>query len=252
MKLTVLGSGTFISGPERATTGFALQLPSQTIAIDLGTGCFKNMQKAGIDYSKISNLFFTHFEHPGHINDLSAFLFARKGLAMLGLAGKNQINLFGGPGFNGFVESLIKTYLSLQSLPFKLSISELEQFGTKKFPDFMLTTKAMKHVQSSLGFRFEANGKSVAFSGDTEPNENLVDLAKDADLLVAECNYAEKKGEGHMNAEQAAEIAVRASAKALLLHHFSPEAENKDINAIAAKKFNGKIYIAEDLMQVKI
>lgn len=252
MKLTVLGSGSFISGPERATTGFALELPGQITIIDLGTGCFKNLQKAGIDYSKISSLFFTHFEHPDHSLDLISFLFARQGLAKSGLSPATQVNLFGGPGFEGFCKNIRLLFPYFEKLVFNLTATELEPFATKKFPGFVLTTKAMKHVPSSLGFRFEANGKSIVFSGDTEPNENLVDLAKDADLLVAECNFSEKKAEGHMNAEQAGEVASKAGAKALLLHHFSPEAEKADLKAIAAKKFNGEILLAKDLMEVQV
>ncbi len=245
MKLTVLGSGS--ANSNRVTTGFVLELLKQTIVIDLGFGCFKNMQSAGIDYSKVNNLFFTHCEHPDHINDLAAFLFARKGLTE-----KNQINLFAGKGLKNFVQNMFRLYPLFENLPFKLNVVELEAHSTNKFPNFSLITKKMKHMSSSLGFRFEANGKSVVFSGDTEQNENLVDLAKNADLFVAECNFGEKKGEDHMNAEQVASIAARANAKELLLHHFSPEAEKADTKALAAKKFKGKIYVAKDLMQVNV
>jgi len=250
MKLTVLGSGS--TNSSRATIGFVLELPNQSIAIDLGFSCFKNMQKTGIDYSKINNIFFTHVEHPDHINDLTAFLFARKGLADSGLSEEIQINLFAGQGLKKFVQNLFVLYPLFENLPFKLKVTELEAHSKNKFPNFSLTTKKMKHRPSSLGFRFEAGGKSIVFSGDTEQNENLVELAKNADLLVAECNFGEEVGGDHMNAEQVAVIAARANAKALLLHHFSPEAEKVDTKAIAAKKFNGVIYVAEDLMQVTV
>ena len=76
MKLTVLGSGS--TNSSRATIGFALEFPKETIVIDLGFSCFKNMQKANVDYSKINNIFFTHVEHPDHINDLAAFFVCKK------------------------------------------------------------------------------------------------------------------------------------------------------------------------------
>jgi len=253
MKLTVLGSGTLISGPERAATGFVLEIGGQPIAVDLGFGCLKNMQRAGIDFSKVNNLFFTHFEHPDHVNDLSAFIFARKGLVDLGCSSPVQVNLFGGPGFSGFFERLLGAYPFLKNLPFKLAASDLEPYGSRKFGEFSLKTKPMSHAPSSIGMRFEAGQKSVVFSGDTEANENIVELAKGADLLVLECNYGKEAPKfGHLNAEIAGGIAARAEAKAVLLSHLLPETEKQSIKKMAAKKFGGKIIVAKDLMDVSV
>jgi ribonuclease BN (tRNA processing enzyme) len=253
MKLTVLGSGSLISGPERAMSGFVLQFSGQAIAIDLGTGCFKNMQRAGVDYSKISNLFFTHFEHPDHIADLVGFLFARKGLVDLGVSKPTQMNLFGGPGFAGFMKRLFLAFPLFENMPFRVTVSELAGVSSRKFPGFLLKTRPMKHAASSIGFRFEAGGKSVAFSGDTEFNDNLASLAENAGLLVADCNYAEQPPKwGHMNAMVAAKAASVAKAKALLLSHFLPETAKANLKALAAVNFSGKILVAKDLMEVTV
>jgi len=252
MKLTVLGSGGFISGGDRAAAGFALEIGNEAIIIDLGYGCLKNLQRTGIDYAKVNNLFFTYVEHPDHINDLSAFLFARKGLADYGFSEKTQINLFGGPGLKKFVKNMFNLFPLFENLPFKLNVTELDPYSTTKFQNFTLTTKPMSHRPSSLGLKFEAGKKSVAFAGDTEPNENLVELSKGVDLLVTECNYATTKGDGHLNTKTVAETASRANVKQLLLHHFSPEAEKADIGSTVSKKFKGEILLAKDLMQVEI
>ena len=253
MKLTVLGSGTLVSGPERATTGFVLEIGGQPIVVDLGFGCLKNMQRAGVDFSKVNNLFFTHFEHLDHVNDLSAFIFARKGLVDLGYSSPVQINLFGGQGFKGFVERLLDAYPVLKNLPFKLVASDLDAFGTRRFGDFTIKAKPMSHVPSSIGMRFEAGQKSVVFSGDTESNENIVELAKRADLLVLECNYGEEAPKwNHLNAEIAGGIAAKAGAKALLLSHLLPETEKQNLKKMASKKFSGEITVAKDLLEVNV
>ncbi len=250
MKLTVLGSGVAISGAERAAAGFVLELNGYPIVVDLGFGCFKNMQKAGIDYLKVNDLLFTHFEHVDHINDLLAFLQARKVSVDQGISKPIQINIFGGPGFKKFFDNLSTTFAGEQ--PPELKVVELDSFSTKKFNRFSLTTKPMKHVPSSIGFRFNAGNKVVVFSGDTGFNENLVDLAKGADLLVTECSFATTKSEGHLTAEEVATIAARANAKALLLTHFYAEAEKADVKALTKKKFKGRVYAAKDLMQVNV
>jgi len=247
MRVTVLGCGTGTSGPEKATSGFALQLPRQTIVIDFGVGCFKNMQKAGIDYTKVNKIFFTHFEHLDYVNDLPALLFARH-VAVKPI----QLEIFGGPGFKKFVENLFVAFPFFNGLGFKLKVSELESFATKKFQNFTLTTKPMVHESSSTAFRIEANGKAIVFAGDTAPNENLVELSKGADLLVVECSFAEKETSNHLNAAQFANAASRAMVKKAMITHIYPEDEDKDFKALVAKGFKGEILLAKDLMQVEV
>ncbi|AYK07397.1 ribonuclease Z [Brevibacillus laterosporus] len=76
-------------------------------------------------------------------------------------------------------------------------------------------------------------GLKVAFSGDTIPCQNMVRLAQGADMLVHESTYVHQHLElaersGHSTAKQAAEIAVAAEAKGLLLTHLSPRYDIED------------------------
>jgi ribonuclease BN (tRNA processing enzyme) len=74
-----------------------------------------------------------------------------------------------------------------------------------------------------MGYRFELDGKAVAYCPDTGICDDAVLLAEDADLLITECSH--KPGEQspewpHLNPQDAAEIARRAKAKRLALTHF--------------------------------
>ncbi|MCR8998403.1 MBL fold metallo-hydrolase, partial [Brevibacillus laterosporus] len=76
-------------------------------------------------------------------------------------------------------------------------------------------------------------GLKVAFSGDTVPCQNMVRLAQGADMLVHESTYVHQHLElaersGHSTAKQAAEIAVAAEVKDLLLTHLSPRYDIED------------------------
>lgn len=70
-------------------------------------------------------------------------------------------------------------------------------------------------------------GLRVAFSGDTMPCDNLLQYAREADLLICEGTYGddvflpEAKERGHMTFSQAGTLAAKASVKALWLTHFS-------------------------------
>ncbi|MEC0371518.1 ribonuclease Z [Paenibacillus chibensis] len=69
-------------------------------------------------------------------------------------------------------------------------------------------------------------GRVVTILGDTRPCDNVLTLARDADLLVHEATFMDDLKESaynyhHCTSVQAAEAALRAGAKALILTHFS-------------------------------
>ena len=94
----------------------------------------------------------------------------------------------------------------------------------------------------TLGFRIETEGRIVTYCADTGYCENAVTLARDADLLIAECAYASgcaNEAWPHLNPETAARIAREAKAKRLILVHFDaeqyPTIEDREAAAMAAQ-----------------
>jgi len=77
-------------------------------------------------------------------------------------------------------------------------------------------------------------GTKFVFVGDTARTENLVEPARDADALVIEATYASLEVDvarefGHLTARQAAELAVEAGARNLILHHISRRYTEREI-----------------------
>lgn len=69
-------------------------------------------------------------------------------------------------------------------------------------------------------------GRTLVFTGDTEPCEATVAVAHGADLLVHDSTFADEEAErarktGHSTARQAAEVAHRADVSLLALTHLS-------------------------------
>ncbi len=82
----------------------------------------------------------------------------------------------------------------------------------------------------------------IAYCADTGYCANAVALARNADLLIAECAYAPGRSNEawpHLNPEQAARIACEARAKRLALVHFDarqyPSLSHRDRAGKAAK-----------------
>jgi ribonuclease BN (tRNA processing enzyme) len=87
----------------------------------------------------------------------------------------------------------------------------------------------------ALAYRFDTADGSVVFSGDTSVNEDLIALARDADILVhqvADLGYLRKQGMDHAELARMAAlhtdvtevggVAERAGVGELILSHYLP------------------------------
>ena len=77
-------------------------------------------------------------------------------------------------------------------------------------------------------------GTKLVVVGDTGRTDNLLEVARDADALVIESTYLDEEADmarqfSHMTARQAAELAVKAGVKKLILTHISRRYREKDV-----------------------
>jgi ribonuclease Z len=115
------------------------------------------------------------------------------------------------------------------------------------------------------GYRFEAEGKVVAISGDTVDCDGLAQLAQNADVLVHCCYMASAEIENehfrrvvqHTLAagDTVGKIAARANAKTLVLTHHRPRRDDRYLQVLAdevARDFSGRIIVGQDLTEVEV
>jgi ribonuclease Z len=98
-------------------------------------------------------------------------------------------------------------------------------------------------------------GLKVVYSGDTKPCENLVELAKDADLLIHDATFLEEDEDVqkyHSSVKDAAKIAKKANVKKLILTHISRRYQKEDIERLLneAREVFDNVEVAYDLMKV--
>ena len=101
-------------------------------------------------------------------------------------------------------------------------------------------------------------GRLVAFTGDTRPCAATVDAAQGADLLIHEATFGEEERErardtGHSTAKEAAQIALAAKAKRLLLSHVSARYSiSADELVKEARDVFPNVTVAKDGMEVDV
>jgi ribonuclease Z len=102
------------------------------------------------------------------------------------------------------------------------------------------------------------SGRSVVITGDTRPCAATVDVAADADLLVHEATFGEEEKEraretGHSTAQEAAQVALAAKAKRLVLSHLSARySSNADALLKEARQVFGEVMVARDGAEVDV
>jgi ribonuclease Z len=101
-------------------------------------------------------------------------------------------------------------------------------------------------------------GRLVVFTGDTRPSASVIDAAQGADLLIHEATFGEEekdraKETGHSTAKEAAQVALAAKAKKLVLCHVSARySMSADELVKEAREVFGNVSVAKDGMEVEV
>lgn len=133
---------------------------------------------------------------------------------------------------------------------FQVNFSVIPDEGKKDFitGDLFISALPVLHLVPTIGLRMDFNGKRiVAYSCDTEPCENLMKLANQADALLQE---AAGNSKGHTSPAQAGELAAKAGVKKLVLIHYDNRIDEELLLADARVEFKGEVVLAKDMMQV--
>jgi ribonuclease BN (tRNA processing enzyme) len=246
MQLTILGSGTAIPVADRFPAGYLLRFDGTHMMVDCGPGTLRRLAQAGTSLHDLHAVLLTHY-HTDHCADLGPLLFALRSPTF---AGRPPLHVHGAPGLARLVEKLTEAWPWLAPRGFELVLHEVTP-GTFAVGGAEVTAVPIRHTAQSLGYRVTTAAGSVAFSGDADECDELVDLARGADTFVCEAATPDgQKLEGHLTPALAARYAARARVARLVLTHFYPECEGHDLRAQAAAHFDGEIVLAHDLLSM--
>ena len=288
-RLIILGS---LAGPSvgaaRRQASNLLVHGEDAYVIDCGYGSTEQFVRAkAAPFGAIRDVFITH-HHPDHNIELGTLVYFAWYAGL-----ERPLGLYGPPplqriwdGYRQAIQPDVDVWLGdigHKPLP-PIAVHEIAAAGrVMQDANVRVTSTVVHHppVVPALAYRFDFPDRSIVFSGDTTPSDNLIALARGADVLVHEAIYAQAialRASGapvdnsggspiggdeakirahvlgsHTTAEQAGQVAAAAGVKTLVLSHLAPggpEITDEMWRSAAAKAFKGEIIVARDLMEI--
>jgi ribonuclease BN (tRNA processing enzyme) len=200
------------------------------LVLELGFGTASRLESA------VDAVLVTH-EHPDHCVDVAALRRRQH------FTGEGKLPLYCPPG-------VLRVLEALEPQPDPRTVFDVHDLAeTDVIGPFRLQTWPLPHHAPSFGVRLSAPGVTVAYTGDTGPDPALAELARDADLFIADATLQGTPPDGPrylMTAGETGAFAARANAKRLLLTHFWPGSDRSISLAEARAEFGGELLAAEE------
>ena len=278
-RLILLGTG---GGPRprKASSASAQVIISNNVAyvVDCGDGVARQLAFAGVPLTTLRHIFITH-QHSDHNADYGNLIWLAWTAGL-----STRVDTWGPPP----LEKMTKLFFEMNAYDIDTRISnegrapivplvhvhEIRDGGAVMSDDNVKVAAALVDhppVVPAFGYRFEARDRSIVISGDTAPSDNLVKLARSADVLVHSVMYPpaidrlvgrvpnaaalkESILAHQTSAEDAGRIAQAAGVKTLVLSHLVPADDPQVTDEMwieaAQSRFRGKVILGRDLLEI--
>ncbi|MEU3167758.1 MBL fold metallo-hydrolase [Streptosporangium sp. NPDC006930] len=238
MLLTILGGCGAWPGAGQACSGYLVEHDGFRLLVDPGYATVPRLLER-ITADQVDAVFVSH-GHPDHCADLNPLLRAR--------AFRDDppppLPVYSLPG-------ALDAVLALDRPGMLTNAHALREFTAGDRIDigpFHAQTRLLPHSVPNAGVRLTAGGRVLAYTGDTGPSPEVVELARDADLFLAEATYADRVPEvsrrNLSSARQAGRQAREADVRHLLLTHLQPGTDVTAARAAAGAEYDGETGIA--------
>lgn len=279
-RLVLLGTA---GGPRPRTTRSA---PAQAIVVgdtvyvvDCGDGVARQLVLANLPLRAVRHIFITH-HHSDHNADYGNLILLAWAAGL-----RTPIDCWGPPPlvrmtdlyFEMNATDIRARTADERRIPLRplVRAHEVHGGGPVMQDENVRATAAVVHhppIVPSFAYRFDAADRSIVISGDTTPSENLVALARRADILVHEALFDAAAVDRlvasvpnasdlrrsilshHTTAEEAGRVAAEAQVGTLVLSHLIPAEDPAVTEAMwidaARQHFDGRVIVGKDLMEL--
>lgn len=244
-QIIILGSAAAVNDATHDFTHFVLVGENDTpVLVDVGSNPMGKLQTFGIEDEALQDVILTHF-HADHVSGLPNML-----MHMWLLGRRAPLRIYGIHHCINRVEDMMYSF-AWNEWPdfFPVNFNRVRERGgalVMENADFRILAWPVKHFIPTVGLRIEnkVTGKVLAYTCDTQPTDSLLELGRDADILIHE---AAGESAGHSSARQAGQTATAVGAKSLyLIHYWVWNTDPDPLVAEAQETYDGPVYLCRD------
>ncbi len=224
MQVQFIGSGDAFGSGGKLNTCFYVKNETDNFLIDCGSSSFAGLKSNNIQLNNIKTIFLTHF-HADHCGGIPFFILDAQFLSKR----TDPLNLVGPTGLEGWYEKVMETSFpgsSKTKMRFDLKFVELSERQPTQMNNLMVIAYSVKHGNPGgpcFSYRFDCKERTIAYTGDTEWTDALIDAGYQADLLISEAYFYEKKVKLHLDYKTLLEKLPLIAPKRLILTHMSDD-----------------------------
>ncbi len=247
MRLTVIGCSGSFAGPHSPASSYLVRAEHEgrtwSIVLDLGNGALGPLQQH-VDLADLDAVFISHL-HPDHCVDMCGLYVTRKYRPEGPVPGRLPVHA---PA--GAEERFALMYHGIEhtGMSQEFAIDELADGQVTRVGPFAVTALRVNHPVEAYGFRIEADGVVLAYTGDTDTCPALTPLLHDADLALVDTAFVDGRDDSpgiHLSGSRAAQAAADAGGVArLVLTHIPPWNDPEVCRTQAAAVWPGQLDVA--------
>ena len=224
MQVHFIGCGDAFGSGGRFNTCFHVSGETTNFLIDCGATSLVALKRAKVDRNAIDLILVTHF-HADHFGGVPFFIldaqFFAKRTRPLTIAGPAGLEA-------GYIRAMETAFpgSSTATRKFELSLIELRPRKTWRGQGIEVTPALVRHGRPEGPFhayRVAAEGRIIAYTGDTEWTDSLIEIGRDADLFIAEAYFYEKEVPLHLSYKTLASRLPSIRPKRLVLTHMNDD-----------------------------
>ena len=223
MRLQFVGCGDAFGSGGRFNTCFRLERSTGDVLIDCGASSLVAMRQLGVDPNGIATIVVSHL-HGDHFGGLPFFILD----AQFYSRRTEPLVIVGPPGLEQRLTQAMEVFFPGSSTArrrFETVVHEVAPGHAVDVGGVRIEAIEVKHACGAppLGLRLTLEGRTLAYSGDSEWTEALVEVGRGADLFIVEALSYDKPVPQHLDYATFRANAERIGAKRVVLTHMGPD-----------------------------
>jgi ribonuclease BN (tRNA processing enzyme) len=221
--IQVLGSGDAFGSGGRLQTCFLLSAGDERVLVDCGATALVAMRRFGVAPDAIDAVFLSHL-HGDHFGGLPFLLLEAQFISRR----ERPLTIAGPPGTRERLQATLEALYpgsSGTSWRFPLGFVELRPLERQRLGGVTVTAHPVEHPSGAPAYALQlaCDGRRIAYSGDTAWTEQLIEVARDSDLLIVECYAFEPKASHHLDFRTLSRRRAELATRRVLLTHMGAE-----------------------------